>query len=329
MPKKIVDFLKELIQKAGGQTESEVIKPLLEAPELNQLQVMLPDELTTVIDNGLLSLSAAKNNHPEIKGHYTAQVYNGVDAEMKSLMDEIKLPDADRAIVEAERSSNKKIGLIVRKVQELEATKAHAGKGATEALNTQITQLNNDLRAEKEKINGIKNEYETKLREKDMVYALRNLQLKYKTIYDELDADIKDMTLRQVLNKNLSKINAKLMVDEQGNLILQKNDGSNVFSDDNRLMTPEMFMDKTFADAKILKVNDQNQSGGGNNNTRTNGQQQQTGNNRQQNTNGAGGQQQQQNAPRDTSPNTSLKSLIKDSIKDMETSVNPVGGSMS
>lgn len=94
MPKTAADFLKELAIKAGVKIEDEKIKPLLAAPELANINI--PDELITGIDNGLLSLDAAKNNHSVIKGHYFSQAYDGLDKELTRFIDDNKLPEEKR-----------------------------------------------------------------------------------------------------------------------------------------------------------------------------------------------------------------------------------------
>lgn len=329
MAKKIVEFLRELAKKAGVDVESEQMKPLFSAENLQTIEV--PDEIVTGIDNGLISLSAAKNNHPEIKNHYFAAAFNGVDSEIDRLMEEEKLPDDVKAEIKAERSSTKRIVKIANKIKELEAQKAHAGKGATEELNKQINQLNTEIRTIKENEAKIRAEYEKKLKDKDMSYALRGLRAKYKTIWDELDPEIRDQALDAVLNKNLNKNDAEFVVDGNGNIqLLKKNGGGNVFSEDNRQMTPEMFLDKTFAEAKILKVTDANQNqntGGGRNNQSGHDQNRyssgfnQNGNNTSQN-----GNNQNNNSG---NSNSTLSSLVKESLKNLESSVDPISGKPS
>lgn len=288
MPKTAADFLKELAIKAGVKIDDEAIKPLLGAPELANINI--PDALITGIDNGLLSIDAAKNNHSVIKGHYFSQAYDGLDKELTRFIEENKLPDEIKNEILAEKSSTKRAVLLAAKIRELEEKKASSGKGEKDSLQQQINELNNQLRAEKDKEAGIRAEYEKKLKDKDMSYALRNILGGYKTIYDELDGEVKDITLKAIINKSLNADAAEFTVDESGQLALRKKDGSNFFGEDNRLLTPKSYLDKIMSRDKILKVSDQNQNqqnGNGNgakNHVNNNGNQQ------RQNQNGNGNQ---------------------------------------
>ena len=266
MPKTAADFLKELAIKAGVKIEDENIKPLLAAPELANINI--PDELITGIDNGLLSLDAAKNNHSAIKGHYFSQAYDGLDKELTRFIEDNKLPDDIKNEILAEKSSTKRAVLLAAKIKDLEEKKASSGKGEKDSLQQQINELNNQLRAEKDKEAGIRAEYEKKLKDKDMSYALRNILGGYKTIYDELDGEVKDITLKAIINKSLNADAAEFTVDESGQLALRKKDGSNFFGEDNRLLTPKSYLDKIMSRDKILKVTDQyqNQNSNGNGN---------------------------------------------------------------
>jgi hypothetical protein len=264
MPKTVADFLKELAIKAGVKIEDESIKPLLAAPELANINI--PDELITGIDNGLLSLDAAKNNHSAIKGHYFSQAYDGLDKEIARFIDDHKLPDEIKNEILSEKSSTKKAVLLAAKIKSLEEQKANSGKGEKDTLQQQINDLNAQLRAEKDKEAGIRSEYEGKLKDVKMGYTLGSLLGGYKTIYDELDGEVKDITLKAIINKSLNADAAEFTVDDAGQLVLRKKDGSNFFGEDNRLLTPKSYLDKIMSRDKILKVSDQNQNQNGNGN---------------------------------------------------------------
>lgn len=307
MAKKVIDFLKALAVKAGANIEDEALKTVIAS--LNP-DAELPDELATVIDNGLLSISTAKNNHPDIQRHYAGQAYKGVDAELERLIAEEKLPDDIIGELKAETSTAKRATLLARKIKDLEAKKAGAAKGDQAQLAQQITDLNSQLRTEKDSIAGIRSEYEKKLKDKDKSYHLRNLLSAYKTIHDDMDPQTKDIILNAIIQKNLASKKAELTVDDQGNLSLIGENGTNIFDEGNRPMNPKSFLDKVMADEKILKVTDTTQNG-----SSQNGQQHNNGQQRQQN-NGSSQNGQQNNG--NGKPNTALQALIADAQRDME-----------
>lgn len=259
MPKKASDFLKEQLIKAGVKIDDEsnkAIKDALALPELGNIN--LPDEVTTAIDNGLLSIDAAKNNHPAIKGHYTSQALDGVDKEVLKLIEDYQLPDEIKQEILAERSSYKRVSILTAKLKSLEEKKATSGKGEKDQLQAQINTLHDQLRTEKESINKVKTDYEQKLRDKDMSYALNGLLGQYKTIYDELNPGIKDKTLKAIIDESLGTDQAQFTIGDAGQLILQKKDGTNYFGDNHQVLTPKTYLDKVLSREKILKVNDPN-----------------------------------------------------------------------
>ncbi len=263
--KKVVDFLKSLIVKAGGNPEDEAIKTAL-----NDLSADLEvDEgLTTAIDNGLLSVAVAKNNHPELKKHYFGQAYSGLDNELEALMQSEKLPDEIIAEIKQEGSSTKRAAKLALKIKELEGKKANANKGDTQKLNEQIADLNNQLRAEKEAKLQIEQKHQSDIKDVKKSYALDQLLTGYKTIHDNLDPATKNIILNAVINKNLSSKKGNWDIDEAGNLVLTGEGGTNLFSDDNRLLTPKTFLDQVLANEKMLVVN--TDDGNGNQNTNSN-----------------------------------------------------------
>ena len=132
MPKTGTEFLTILLTKAGVKLDDDAIKAALAVPELASVQI--PDALITPIDNGLLSLQAAKNNHPEIGAYYKAQTLDGLDKELNRFAEDYKLPDDVKAELAAEKSSIKRAGLLAAKIKTLEEQKASSGKGEKDTL---------------------------------------------------------------------------------------------------------------------------------------------------------------------------------------------------
>jgi len=257
MPK-VAAFLTSLLAKAGSNVEQESIKTALAAlpPDLE-----ISDEVATSIDNGLLSIASAKNNHPDIKTHYTKQALHSLDTELNAFMDGEKLPDDVAAEIRAEQSSYKRAILLARKVKELEGKKAGADKGDKDKYTSQIADLNKELREIKDREQGIHADYKQKLKDKVRDFHLGTALAGYKTRFDDLDPQTKQTVLANIINKNLAAKNAILTTDENDNLILINKDGSNVFGDDHRPLTPKIFFDKVMADEKIVVVNDTNGNG--------------------------------------------------------------------
>lgn len=252
----IKDLITNFAAKANVDLTSEEFKDAMaNFPELERLSV--PDNLYTAIDHGLLSIDMAKNNHPDIHAHYQARIYDGLDKKLKSVIEEEKLPDDVVAELYKIPNTYERTRLLVRKVKELESKKANANKGDAAKYAQEIADLNEALRNEKESVGRVREEYENKLREKDMGFALGSLLSEYKTIHDDLPANTKDRIIKTIINDQLQQQNAKLALDENNNLALIRADGNTFFGPDNRPWTPKSFIDKTLSEMKQLKVTEQ------------------------------------------------------------------------
>jgi hypothetical protein len=315
MPK-VADFLKTLLTKAGVSVDQDAIKAALAnlPPDLE-----LADEIATGIDNGLLSVSAAKNNHPDIKKHYTGLALNSLDSELNTFLEGEKLPDDVLAEIKAEQSSYKRAILAARKLKELEGKKANAGDKDKEKYTQQIADLQKELRDVKDKEQGIHATYKDQLKNKVRDFHQGTILGGYKTRFDDLDADTKRTVLSNIINKNLTSKNLVLTVDENENLVILNQDGSNAFGDDHRPLTPKIFFDKVMADEKIVVVNDNNNNTGSD----KTGQNNSFGQQRQNNSFGPNGQYGNNNSNQNGNngngsgkKNTALQSLIGESLND-------------
>lgn len=238
----IGDVFNAFAIKAGIKPDNEHLKGLLAAPGLAQINV--PDELVTQMDAGLLNIEAAKNGHPDIKRKYFADAYDGMDAVIHGLQVDADVLD----IVKAEKSTSKKIQLLVDKL------KAAKPEDKTEgaALKAKIAELQDQLRILAEEKTALTKQTEQKIKDMELDMHLQSVLGGYKTVYDDLPADVKKLTLKTLLNKNLADSNAVLSIGENGSLVIVNKDGSKVFGSDHREITPQNFLDKTFA--SILKV---------------------------------------------------------------------------
>lgn len=243
----IGEVINNLAQKAGILADSPELKALLSSPELAAITV--PDELASQIDRNLLSLEAAKNNHPDIKKKYFADAFDGMDLQLRNLIDNDTFDDADKAEILAEKSTSKKLELTISK---LRAAKGKKGVDKDE-VNALLSAANEEAKKAKDELVTLKNGYEEKIKGIHKTMAVKSAFGNYKTIYDELPGDIRTASMEAIINKALQDKNAELHADDNGNLRLVSKDGTNVFGSNNVQLTPQSFLDQTFA--PILKVN--------------------------------------------------------------------------
>jgi hypothetical protein len=256
MPKTVAEVFKSLLVKGGGKEDDEQVTNELSAPDFSRLT--LTDELIAKIENGLLSVEQAKNNHPDVKKHYFAAAYNGLDSELNALMEELQLPLDVKNVILNERSSTKRAGLLAKKVKELESQKKNTDdKGEKTSLQNEINDLRNKLRTEQEGIDKIKSDYENRIQNIHLESELTAILGGYKTVFDDMPQVARNAAIKSLINKTLQDKNAELKLDENGQLKLIRKDGSNVFGDDNRQWSPQTLIDQTLSQNKILKVSDQ------------------------------------------------------------------------
>jgi hypothetical protein len=239
MPVSAIDLVKKLMAKAGVKHEGDLTGDI-------------PDEVATALDNQLLTIAAATNNHPDVKNVYFAQAYNGLDSELKTVMDELAVPDDVRAEIQKAGSSTKKAAALVRKIKELSEKAVPADATKAKQLQDTITELNGKLATEINKQKELQTGFENQLKQIKIKTKLNGMLSSYKTVYDDLPVEAKEAAIDALLNKSLSENDADFTFDEKGSLSLIKKDGTNLFGDNHTLVTPQSFIDKTLS--KILKV---------------------------------------------------------------------------
>ncbi len=247
MPQTIGELFNSFAIKAGIAPDNAELKSLLANEALATITV--PDELGNGMDRGLLSIEAAKNNHPDIKKKYFADAWDGMDKQLISLVENDTFDEADIAEIKAEKSTARKAELIVSKLKAAKATAKGADK---EEINRQLAAAHEAARLAKEEVTAVKNQYEGKIKDIHKTLAVKAAFGGYKTIYDELPGDIRTATMEAIINKALQDKNAELRTDDNGNLQLISKDGSNVFGSNHVQLTPQSFLDQSFA--PILKV---------------------------------------------------------------------------
>lgn len=236
MPVTAIDLVKKLMAKAGVTHDGE-------------LTADIPDDIADKLDNSLLTIAAATNNHPDVKKVYFAQAYDGLDAERKGIQTELALPEDVVREIESAGGSTKKMVALVKKIKELGDkaapvdTKKHADA---------IAELNGKLAEEIRKQTELKTSFDNQLQKIKVQTKLGTLLSGHKTVFDDLDPTAKQAAIDAIITKNLTDSDAYFTFDEKGNLSLMKKDGTNVFGDNHTLVTPQSFIDKSLS--KILKV---------------------------------------------------------------------------
>lgn len=240
------EFLNASFKDIGVSIEDGALKELV-----TKVATMdISDDLVTKFNQNYLTEQAAKAN-PRIIGHFKAQLYNGLDDELKPLYDELEIPDDIKSELSSINSSTKRASALVRKVKELTEKKAGASKGEKGELNDQITALNNQIKeinkVRQEEIQKLQSEHNGKL---DDLYMSQFLGTqKYA---NELIAGQNFLLPKSEIDKALKEkgLIRKLVGNE---FILQTEQGTDYF-EANTKVDFKSFGQKVLADKKYLAV---------------------------------------------------------------------------
>lgn len=261
MPKTVGQFIFDLAKKAGVKEDDEALKAFIQDKEF--FDKAFPEALQTGIDNELISIKDAQNNHPVIKPYYTQQSLAPVDKLIETIVNESDFDDDTKALLTAKTNTHKRLGELITR---LKAQKKEAlNKGDKDAIQKQVDDLHKVIADKDLQLQNKDKQYDSDLSKIKIEYKLDSLTGNYKTIYDDLEPEVKAISLKTIINKNLQDNKAVFAFDDKGNFTLLKEDGTNYYGDNHQQIEPKGFIEKILSQNKLLKVTDQTGNGQGNN----------------------------------------------------------------
>ena len=259
MPKQLSDIVKLIAEKVGlDLTDKSMI-------DLLSVSATVGDEAFGKIESGLnslLTVETAKHNS-QLAAHFKANALLPADTEIAKLLDEFGFDDTLKGEFATEKSTYKKIGLLAKKVQELEAKKAGASGGDKKALQDEILKLNKaiaDTKADYEnKIKTLQSESENNI----LNYALES-HLGGKQYADSIPEAIRVSSALQLINKELAAKGAKAVRAADGSIkLIQSANPDLDYLENNKPVAFGEFSDKVLSTHAMLKVSGQPPKGKG------------------------------------------------------------------
>lgn len=246
------DFLNTLAVNSGIATDSAELKALLSNTTIAGYEI--PDGIVSKIQSSHLTLDAAKNNTAVIS-HIKAQLYNGVDSELNSTLNELGVYDNLKADFDNEKSTPKRMSLALKKIAALEKEKSGAGKGDKDLLQAEINKLNSSIVDLKKNFDNEKLSLVSKHQDEILDYDLGNVLSAYNyALPKEMAADLKIQTAKMILNKSLKEKDAKI-VRENGALKLKRaSQDIDYFDESNQKVDHKKFIDGVLAQNNLLAV---------------------------------------------------------------------------
>lgn len=230
----------------------DAIKLILSSPELAKVE--LPAEFTDGFNSKYLTEESAKAN-VNIKNHFTHTALNPVDTSLTKAMEEAGFTDEAKAEINKETSSYKRIGMVVKKMKEMasKSTSEEEKLGFTkeiQRLNAEIVKKD----AEKESsIREINTGWVSKLSNQTLTSKIKSQPL-YTT--DALDIEDVTTLAHNKLEKRLQEVNAQKVFNPETltyKLVQRENPDLGYF-EAGKEVTFDAFLQKTLADAKLLKT---------------------------------------------------------------------------
>lgn len=254
------EYLMAILERAGIDTTDPSFKDI----------AAITTAIPTVGEEALNSLMNTKEatewakNHDDIKKHYHAQLYKGMDSTIHKVAEEIGLDDAKMELLKAELSTGKKQQLLAKMLHEelIEAKKVSKSPSADKDLEAKY-------KSEIEKLNAIvnqtKTDYESKLSEKDSHHHNYVLNSKMESVLnsqkwsENYPADMRGTLGKLAVEKELQKLGAKAVLDSEGNIKFVKSDSPDLeyFDTSNKKITFEQIAAKTLAENKFLAASTQ------------------------------------------------------------------------
>lgn len=266
MPKSLGTLFTELAIKAGVKADDKSLKLLLENLS-DAAKTEMPDDLLATMEGNLHTIESAK---PKLKATLFAEALNGADTEIDRIMNELAMDDAAKAEITGEKSTHKKIGLLTKKISELEAKKAGAKGGDKQQLIDEINTLKSSLAAanvaKDQEIARLQSQHEDQL----TTFEFRNNLSGYNYAFPEtIDKRIQVDTVLNTINQSMTSDGVKVTRKDGQLVLVSAKDGSEYFDKSNNKKDLKSYTEQVLAQNNLLKATDTPPGGNGGNPPRT------------------------------------------------------------
>jgi hypothetical protein len=245
-------LLQHLATKSGVLANDPNLINVLSNAELTK--ITLHSDLVRQIDENLLSIDVAKDNHPVLSTHYKSQALNALDKRLLAIVGESNLLNEEE-LTEFKKPTNsyKKLDTVFEKLKAVKPEPSGDAK-PNEALKKQVDELVVKIAEgvkERETLVATHNESLQKVK---TGYTFREKLGTRKTILDALSQETRTTSLMAVIDKALQEKDAVLTYDENGNAQLQKKDGTKLLAANNTPISLDDLIDGALATEKLLVV---------------------------------------------------------------------------
>jgi hypothetical protein len=254
---KLLDFINSIATKCDKHNDPAIID-VLSRSDLQNIDIA--DSVANAINNSLLTVEAAKNN-VTVKNHFNAQILGAYDSGILNSVKELGLGDDFETELSGIKSTYEKQRKLSEKIKEtIESLKASQGKGDDKAAEKYAKQINElqtkyaqlqESTVPKTELEKVKKENENSVRD----FMLHSKISGLKFANQDVNHDDNVAFANVILNNRLSRSKAIVVKDGNELKLKQADDQAlDYFDEQHKPVSFDDFMNKAFADAKILAV---------------------------------------------------------------------------
>ncbi|WP_418894227.1 hypothetical protein [Limibacterium fermenti] len=250
---KLGDFLNTLAQKVNAQNNPGLIDILSKAELAN---TELADDFANLLNGGLMSLEAAKNNAP-LRNHFYGLALNGVDSELMNVATELGLDEAFVTQLKGEKDTYNKLRGLKDKMVELKNKKpSEETAGKRLEYQQQIDELNKTISTLKEsktkELESLKSQHDSEITD----LLIRGNLMSRNYANKDLKPEVNAITAKALVDMALSEKRA-IAVREGNRIVLKQKANPELDYYENNVKTGyDDFVTKTLTDSKLLAVSD-------------------------------------------------------------------------
>jgi len=256
---KLIDLLKSLGTKGKLDLTKAEYNAVLEATK----DIEVPKDFADQLEASLMTVDAAINNK-DVRGRITAEVLNGEDAYLTSIVSDLDIDDEAKTSITSEKDTKTKLRKAITTLNEAKKKAKKSGDNVTEeALKQQVAELNKELKSVKDTFDADRKKLNAD-RDNDYInYKLMSLLgAKQYALPDKMSMEQKIKTALLGIQDVMAQKNLKVVKTDTG-VKLVKADGTDPYNDKNTLLELPSFLDGVLAENGLLKNSDPSQGNNG------------------------------------------------------------------
>lgn len=249
--------LVELLARKTGQDTSDT-----SFAEVLAIQTALPEKWFTAIKSGLEHLMTAEEakTNDVLHQHFRKLTLNGVDAELKRLMNDFQLPAEAVTELESEKNSYTRLRKLTAYLHAANETAVQKAEELQQQINTLQTEITTVQEQKQQELQALQQHQEAEMLTFSIKHALQ--QKEYAGAAGNKKAQV--LTALNLLTEELQNKQLHAVRDAEGTLHLL-NEAKQPYTENNKEITYGDFVDRLLASHNMLKVSDPGANGNGGN----------------------------------------------------------------